>query len=161
MKIENVAKSYLPVLKRLYKYLYDKDDMKDVRWVRRDITKINSSLGELTNEHTRYKYHQAVSHVLNNGKRNTDYINNDNYEYGRQYRERYKDDETYKLFLRASQYLYKLNIPKERRTKNNHISNPSDKMIDKYGLYQAHNDTRWYSTVVDEYCQTQKSCRKN
>jgi hypothetical protein len=159
MKIADLKKTYVPILARLHKKLFDGAEMTDLEWIDAEIEgKIPEYLQTVKNKHTLASYANAVNHVLDYGSK-PDRKERDRLDYYKRYRaKREGTDADWKLFQRALSYLKKANMPPEKATKKNSVREPSDRCTDKYGLYMKKGI--WKSKVVDEWCKTHK-CTKN
>jgi hypothetical protein len=76
-----------------------------------------------------------------------------------QYRKDKVADEEWVKFQRALAYLVKANKPENQWKGKNYIKEPSQKAIEKYGLYMVMG--LWFAKVVDDYCRKYENCRQN
>lgn len=167
MLVSELKKSYVGILESLHKKMFGvsmKDSgEKHLTWVSRFISDVNHAIGRLKSEHTKRNFRLAVNFVLNKGKRQPRPARPpvDKSEYYRQYKAKNAGDAEWVLFNRALSYLVKANMPPDRCNRKNCVKNPRQGTIEKYGLYFNDVLKRWYSSVVDAYCQTHNTCYKN
>lgn len=162
MKLSDLKSTYVKFVERMYTKVFKKDiderHKDNLGWVKKNIGVINNILSSMTNDNTRKQYSSAINYVISQGVREKKPEQDRTY-YKKQYVESRSADDEWIIFQRALSYLVKANMPAERCGAKNCVRNPTQKTIDKYGLYQ--NKDIWYSTLVDAYCQTHKNCRKN
>ena len=162
--IEDVPQPHRKYIVSLFEKRYGENIKHDapLTWVKHDIDWIVDLLNSMENEKTSNKYTDAVNHVVEmlKPKRKTRAKNGEAMsatERSRKYRtERKAVDPEWHLYSLARAYIDKLRMTGQPGANaNNSLPNgPSDKMIEKYKLYER--EGIWYSKSMKEYSKKYK-----